>query len=98
MPYALHLATKADSSNLRPSRLAPRQSKVTPQPQKKQNNMNTKSNTPAPRTIESLRTIGTLRPTQQRNQRRPRLNPDDRFTLACMAVAVAGSVLVWLLG
>ena len=51
-----------------------------------------------PRTIESMKTIGTLRPAQQRNKRRPRLSSDDRFTLWCMVAAVAGSVLVWLLG
>lgn len=96
MPHALHLATKAYSSHLRPSRLTPRQSKVTTQPKRNKNNMKTKAT--HPRTIESLRTIGHLRPTQQRNNRRPRLNPDDRFTLWCMVAAVAGSVLVWLVG
>jgi hypothetical protein len=59
--------------------------------------MKNKSNT-TPRTIESMRTIGHLRPTTQRNQRRPWLSSDDRFTLAAMAVAVLLSVLVWLVG
>jgi hypothetical protein len=59
--------------------------------------MKNKSNT-TPRAIESMRTIGHLRPTTQRNKRRPRLSSDDRFTLACMVVAVAGSAIVWLVG
>jgi hypothetical protein len=57
-----------------------------------------KTNATHPRTIESLRTIGHLRPTTQRNKRRASLSNDDRFTLWCMAAAVAGSVLVWLVG
>ncbi len=60
--------------------------------------MNTKSNIPKPRTIESLRTIGHLRHTKHRNKRRPWLSSEDRFTLVSMAMAVAGAVLVWLVG
>ena len=49
---------------------------------------------PQPRTIESMRTIATLRPTTQQNQRRHA--SEDRFTLLCMVVAVVASALVWI--
>ena len=49
---------------------------------------------PQPRTIESMRTIATLRPTTQQNQRRHA--SEDRFTLLCVVVAVVASALVWI--
>lgn len=53
-----------------------------------------KHKTPTTRSIDSLRTIGHLRPTTQRNTRRHA--SEDRFTLLCMIAAVVVSVLVWL--
>ena len=46
-----------------------------------------------PRTIESMRTIGHLRPTTQQNQRRP-IPPDEKFTYICMAIAAIASALL----
>jgi hypothetical protein len=46
-----------------------------------------------PRTIDSLRTIGHLRPTKQQNQRRP-IPPDEKFTYWCMAIAAIASALL----
>jgi len=47
-----------------------------------------------PRTIESLRTIGHLRPTTQRNTKRHTATSEDRFTLCCIVVAVLLSALI----
>jgi hypothetical protein len=46
-----------------------------------------------PRTIDSLRTIGHLRPTTQQNQRRP-IPPDEKFTYICMVIAAVASALL----
>ena len=46
-----------------------------------------------PRTIESMRTIGHLRPTTQQNQRRP-IPPDEKFTYLCMLIAAIASALL----
>jgi hypothetical protein len=46
-----------------------------------------------PRTIESLKTIGYLKPTTQQNSRRP-IPPDEKFTYWCMAIAIIASALL----
>ena len=53
-----------------------------------------KNKLPQPRTIESMRTIATLRPTTQQNAKRHA--SEDRFTLLCMVVSIVASALVWL--
>jgi hypothetical protein len=46
-----------------------------------------------PRTIESMRTIGHLRPTTQQNSKR-QIPPDEKFTYWCMAIAAIASALL----
>ncbi len=46
-----------------------------------------------PRTIESLKTIGYLKPTKQQNQRRP-IPADEKFTYICMLIAAIASALL----
>jgi len=46
-----------------------------------------------PRTIESMKTIGYLKPTTQQNSKRP-IPPDEKFTYWCMAIAIVASALL----
>jgi hypothetical protein len=46
-----------------------------------------------PRTIESMKTIGYLKPTTQQNSKRP-IPPDEKFTYICMVIAIIASALL----